>query len=131
MLDNFEHLLAAAPLVAELLTACPSLHMLVTSRSPLHLRGEQQFLVPPLALPDTEQGTTPEAALQSEAVQLFVQRAQAVRPGFALDETNAADVVAICQRLDGLPLAIELARRGSGSCHPTPCSPGWSSGCRC
>ena len=83
--------------------------MLVTSRSPLHLQGEQQFLVPPLALPDAEHGTTPEAALQSEAVQLFVERAQAATPGFSVDETNAAAVAAICQRLDGLPLAIELA----------------------
>jgi predicted ATPase len=109
VLDNFEHLPEAAPLVAELLAVCPSLSVLVTSRTPLHLRGEQQFPVPPLAPPDTKQATTPEAALQSEAVQLFVQRAQAARPRFALDETNAAAVAGICQRLDGLPLSIELA----------------------
>jgi predicted ATPase len=109
VLDNFEHLLAAAPVVAELQGTCPSLTVLVTSRSPLHLRGEQQFLVPPLALPETAQRTTPAAALQSEAVQLFVQRAKAARPNFGLNETTAGDVAAICQRLDGLPLAIELA----------------------
>src|SRR5215212_2260015 len=109
VLDNFEHLLGAAPLVAELLSACPGLTVLITSRSPLHLRGEQQFLVSPLALPDTAQGTTPAAALQSDAVQLFVQRAKAARPSFGLNETTAGDVAAICQRLDGLPLAIELA----------------------
>jgi predicted ATPase/transcriptional regulator with XRE-family HTH domain/Tfp pilus assembly protein PilF len=109
VLDNFEQVIEAAPLVAELLTGCPSLHILVTSRSPLHLYGEQLFLVPPLALPAAQQATTPAAALQSDAVQLFVQRAQAVRPGFGLNETTAADVAAICKRLDGLPLAIELA----------------------
>jgi len=109
VLDNFEQVVEAAPLVADLLTGCPSLHILVTSRSPLHLRGEQQYLVPPLALPDAEHGATPEAALQSDAVQLFVQRAQSIKAGFSLDETNAAAVTGICQRLDGLPLAIELA----------------------
>jgi len=109
VLDNFEQVVEAAPLVVDLLTGCPSLHILVTSRSPLHLRGEQQYLVPPLALPDAEHGVTPEAALQSDAVRLFVQRAQAIKAGFSLDETNAAAVTGICQRLDGLPLAIELA----------------------
>jgi predicted ATPase len=109
VLDNFEHLLEAAPLVAELLTACASLKVLATSRSPLHLRGEQQFAVPPLGLPDPEQGTTPAAALQSDAVRLFVERAQAARPSFEFNEVNAADLIGICQRLDGLPLAIELA----------------------
>jgi predicted ATPase/transcriptional regulator with XRE-family HTH domain len=109
VLDNFEHLLAAAPLVAELLTGCPSLHLLITSRSPLHVQWEQQFAVPPLALPETEHGTTPAAALQSDAVRLFVERAKAVRPSFGLNETTAADIARICQRLDGLPLAIELA----------------------
>jgi predicted ATPase/Tfp pilus assembly protein PilF len=109
VMDNFEHLLVAAGLVDELLTGCPSLHLLITSRSPLHLQWEHQFAVPPLALPETEHGTTPAAALQSEAVQLFVQRAQAVRPRFGLTETTAADIARICKRLDGLPLAIELA----------------------
>src|SRR5215213_4216950 len=109
VLDNFEHLLEAAGLVAELLTACPSLHILITSRTPMHLRGEQVFPVPPLALPDSEPGIAPEAALQSEAVELFVERAKAARSHFTIDETNAAAIVAVCQRLDGLPLAIELA----------------------
>jgi predicted ATPase/Tfp pilus assembly protein PilF len=83
--------------------------VLITSRSPLHLYGEQQFPVPPLALPDGAQAATPEAVLQSDAVQLFVQRARAARPSFGLTETTAVDVADICQRLDGLPLAIELA----------------------
>jgi predicted ATPase/transcriptional regulator with XRE-family HTH domain len=109
VLDNFEQVLAAAPPLAKLLTVCPSLSMLITSRSPLHLRGEQVFAVPPLALPDAPAELTPEAALQSEAVQLFVQRAQAARPGFVLNEITAPDVAGICKRLDGLPLAIELA----------------------
>jgi predicted ATPase len=109
VLDNFEQVLEAGGLVAELLSACPSLTMLITSRRPLRLHGEQQYAVPPLALPAAEEAITPEVVLQSEAVQLFVQRAQAARPGFVLDETMAAAVVAICQRLDGLPLALELA----------------------
>jgi len=109
VLDNFEQVREAAGLVADLLAACPSLTVLITSRSPLHLQGEQQLAVPPLALPTAEQATTPQAALQSEAVQLFVQRARAARPGFELDETTAGEVAGICQRLDGLPLPIELA----------------------
>jgi predicted ATPase/transcriptional regulator with XRE-family HTH domain len=109
VLNNFEHLLEATPLLAELLTAGPGLTVLVTSRSSLHLYGEHLYPVSPLALPQGEQVATAEGVLQSEAVQLFVQRAQAVRPNFTLDETNAADVASICQRLDGLPLAIELA----------------------
>jgi predicted ATPase len=109
VLDNFEHLLDATPLVAELLSACPSLTVLATSRTPLHVHWEHQYPVSPLALPNTEQGTTPAAALQSDAVRLFVERAKAARPSFGLNETTAADVAGICQRLDGLPLAIELA----------------------
>jgi predicted ATPase/transcriptional regulator with XRE-family HTH domain len=109
VLDNFEHVLAAAERVAELLASCPSLHLLTTSRTPLHLQGEHQYLVPPLVLPDTKPGITPEAVFQSEAVQLFVARAQAARSHFTIDEMNAAAIAAICQRLDGLPLAIELA----------------------
>jgi len=108
LLDDFEHLLSAAPLVTELLTACPQLTVLATSREALHLRGEQLFHVPPLALADPDRDLTAEAVARSAAVQLFVERAQAVVPAFALDDSNAVDIAGICARLDGLPLAIEL-----------------------
>lgn len=114
VLDGMEHLLEAAPLVAELLAACPHLTVLATSREPLHLRSEQQLRLAPLALPDPERlpggGDALVAALAAiPAVELFVQRARAVQPGFALDPDNAAVVAAICAHLEGLPLAIELA----------------------
>ena len=111
MLDNFEQVLAAAPLVAELLAACPGLKVLVTSRAPLRLSGEQRVPGPAAgaARPPSTAPTRCERCSQSEAVRLFVERAQAVRPDFALTTTNAAAVAEICRRLDGLPLAIELA----------------------
>jgi predicted ATPase/DNA-binding CsgD family transcriptional regulator len=106
--DNCEHLLlGAADLVSTLLAACPALHILATSRAPLRIRGEQEFLVEPLPVPP---GTSPWSELvTNEAVQLFVERARAVRVNFGIDETNAADIAEVCRRLDGLPLAIELA----------------------
>ncbi|HSH77496.1 MAG TPA: tetratricopeptide repeat protein [Herpetosiphonaceae bacterium] len=107
-IDNFEHLLPAAPLVAELPGAAPRLRALVTSRAPLHVSGEQEFAVPPLALPDPEQPLTMDVA-RVEAVALFVQRVQAFRPDFQLTMENARAITDICLRLDGLPLAIELA----------------------
>lgn len=109
VLDNFEHLLAAATLVAELLEHCPDVRILVTSRAPLLLSGEHEYAVPPLALPD--QGHRPGTLRpeQYAAVQLFVARAQAVRPEFVLTDRSGAAVAEICRRLDGLPLAIELA----------------------
>jgi predicted ATPase len=113
VLDNFEHVVQAAPLVGDLLASCPGVKVLVTSRVALRLRGEHEFPVPPLTLPDLAAG--PDAVLNVEiladfsAVRLFVERAQAVKPGFALAEENAHAVVEICRRLDGLPLAIELA----------------------
>ena len=109
VLDNFEHILPAAPYVAELLAACPALTILATSRTILRLSGEQCFPVPPMALPDPTMRSTAVATSQADAVQLFVHEAQAAQPGFALTDENASAVAAICHRLDGLPLAIELA----------------------
>lgn len=106
--DNYEHLLPAAPLLSELLAAAPHLHCLVTSRVALGLYGEQECAVPPLGLPGSA-GHPPDDLGRFPAIALFVQAARAVRPDFALTAANAAAVVAICQRLDGLPLAIELA----------------------
>jgi len=109
VLDNFEQLLAAASQVSGILEACPRLKILVTSRSVLHLEGEHEFPVPLLALPDLE-ALPPLGELgQYEAVELFMQRAHAVKPDFALTDANAAAVATICVHLDGLPLAIELA----------------------
>jgi predicted ATPase/DNA-binding CsgD family transcriptional regulator/Tfp pilus assembly protein PilF len=109
VLDNFEHLLAAAPVVNELLAPAPQLKVLVTSRAPLHLSGEREYPVPPLALPDPKQLPPLESLSQYAALELFIQRAQAVKPDFSLTHQNADAVVEICYRLDGLPLAIELA----------------------
>jgi predicted ATPase/DNA-binding XRE family transcriptional regulator len=109
ILDNFEHMLAAARAIAELLLACARLTLLVTSREPLNIRGEQVYPVPPLACPRIDVDITVAELLQSDAVRLFVQRAQAVRPDFALANANGMAVARICARLNGLPLAIELA----------------------
>jgi predicted ATPase/DNA-binding CsgD family transcriptional regulator/tetratricopeptide (TPR) repeat protein len=114
VLDNFEQVVAAAPLVAVLLAECHRLKILVTSRATLHLYGEQEFPVPPLALPDLKRLSTMGAELvpslaQYAAVALFVQRAVAVKPDFTLTETNAMVIAEICIGLDGLPLAVELA----------------------
>ena len=106
VLDNFEHLMAAAVGVVELLESCPGVTILVTSREALRVRGEHIYPVPPLSLPDDSHALT---AGDSEAVLLFTERAAAVRPGFRLEPDNADDIVAICRLLDGLPLAIELA----------------------
>lgn len=109
VLDNFEQLVAAAPLVTELLEASTSIKILVTSRSLLRVYGEHEFSVPPLSLPNLSQGADFEALKQSPAVSLFCQRAAALKPDFVLTEDNARAVAEICSRLDGLPLAIELA----------------------
>ncbi len=110
LLDNFEQVVAAAPLVSSLLAGCPGLTVLATSRSPLHVSGEQEFAVPLLAVPEQQQSALPvEQLVGADAVALFVQRAQAASSDFRLTSQNAAAVVAIVRRLDGLPLAIELA----------------------
>jgi predicted ATPase/serine/threonine protein kinase len=109
LMDNFEQVCDAAALVKELLDACPALTVLVTSRVVLHIYGEQEFPVPPLPLPAADALSSPETLMQCASVALFVQRAAAGRPDFALTQKNASAVVEICRRLDGLPLAIELA----------------------
>jgi len=111
LLDNAEHLPDAAPTVAALLAVCPGLRVLVTSRAALRLRAEQVFPVPSLALPDPRQHTPYDldALSQVAAVRLFVRRARAARPDFALTPADADAVAEVCRRLDGLPLAIELA----------------------
>jgi predicted ATPase/DNA-binding XRE family transcriptional regulator len=109
VLDNFEHVLAAAPFVVRLLSGCPRLKILVTSRAHLRLRGEQEWLVWPLALPNRADTGTDRNSGETPAVQLFVERARAVRPELALTATDAGVVADICRRLDGLPLALELA----------------------
>ncbi len=107
LLDNLEHLLPAASELAALLTACPTLTILATSREPLRLRAEHEIPVAPLALPASD--VSPTELANVPAVALFVQRAEAANPRFALTAENAASIAAICRKLDGLPLAIELA----------------------
>jgi predicted ATPase/class 3 adenylate cyclase/Tfp pilus assembly protein PilF len=109
VLDNFEQVLSAAPVIADLLGACRQLKVLMTSRAALHVSGEQEYAVPPLSLPDEWHAHAPKDLMSSESVALFVERARAVDPGFAVTEGNAAALADICRRLDGLPLAIELA----------------------
>lgn len=114
LLDNFEQVAAAAPQLVDLLTACPDLKVLVTSREVLRVRGEHEFVVPLLVLPDLQRLASIQAGLaavlaNNPAVTLFVERAQAVRPDFQLTDENAGSVAEICARLGGLPLALELA----------------------
>jgi predicted ATPase len=109
LLDNFEHLVQAAPTVADLLASGPNLKILVTSRGALHVYGEHEFPVPPLALPDSQSKLSVEVLSRCPAVALFGQRAVAAKPDFELNQENALIVAEICTRLDGLPLAIELA----------------------
>jgi predicted ATPase/class 3 adenylate cyclase len=109
VLDNFEQVAGATSLISDLLGAAPEVKLLITSRSALHLSGEHEFAVPPLRVPDTQHMPSPERMPQYEAVRLFIERAQAVRAGFSITNENAPAVAEICVRLDGLPLAIELA----------------------
>ena len=109
VLDNFEHLLEAAAEVVGLIETCPRLVVLVTSRAPLRVRGEHEYPVPPLALPSTTQSPTEGEVVGTPSGRLFVERARAASPSFMLTRENAAAVAAICWRLAGLPLALELA----------------------
>jgi predicted ATPase len=109
VLDNFEHVLEAAPEVATLIESCPNLTVLATSRAPLRVRGEQEYPVPPLDVPDPARAPDPQDVVGAPAVELFVQRARAVSPAFEFAGHNAWAVVEICWRLEGLPLALELA----------------------
>ncbi len=109
VLDNFEHVEKAATVVDELLTAAPGLNVLVTSRMVLHLYGEYEFSTPPLDVPDPVIACEPTVLAHFSAVQLFVERAQAVQPDFALTSENGVYVAQICAKVDGLPLALELA----------------------
>jgi non-specific serine/threonine protein kinase len=121
ILDNFEHVTQAAPIVAAVLAACPQVNVLVTSRERLRVSGERAIPLAPLTLPADER--RPDLDLEelsrSPAVALFVERARAQTPDFVLNESNAADVAAICRRLDGLPLAIELAAPWSRMLSPS------------
>jgi predicted ATPase/DNA-binding XRE family transcriptional regulator len=108
VLDNFEHVLDAAADLADLLAACPAVTLLVTSRAPLKLRAEREYPVRPLALPDAGPTPTPDDIAHVSSVRLFLERARAAAPGFELTASNCAAVAAICRRLDGLPLALEL-----------------------
>lgn len=109
LLDNFEQVVTTAPLIEELLANCPRLKILVTSREVLHIDAEHVFSVPPLGIPDLNQLSEDEMITQYPAIALFLQRAQAVLPTFQLTKTNARTIAEICVRMDGLPLAIELA----------------------
>lgn len=109
LIDNFEQVLPAAAQIANLLEACPSLKILVTSRASLHLRAEKELPIPPLEVPPLRENHELEGLSQYAAVELFIQRCQAVKPDFKITNDNASAIAEICQRLDGLPLAIELA----------------------
>jgi predicted ATPase len=109
VLDNFEHLLEAAPEVVTMLGVSPSVKVLATSRAPLHVRGEHEYPVAPLAVPYADWASDADGVVASPAARLFVDRAREANPSFSLTRENAAAVAAICRRVDGLPLALELA----------------------
>lgn len=109
ILDNFEHVLPAAPFVSQLLNACPRLTVLVTSREALHLTGEHEYAVPPFPVPGEHRLVELDELAENEAVRLYVERASAKSSGFRLTDQNASAVAELCRWLDGLPLAIELA----------------------
>ena len=134
VLDNCEHLAAAVASLAErLLVACPALSILATSREPLGVEGECSWPVPPLSLPPggAVVTATGDALRGSDAVRLFEQRAQLVRPSFRVTDGNAAAVLHICDRLDGLPLAIELAAARIRILRPPSWRSAWTTSSRC
>jgi hypothetical protein len=131
ILDNFEHLLAGAPVVARMLRETSALRVLVSSRSSLRISGEQECPVPPLAVPDPGTSPAPEALAGCESVRLFAERAAAVLPDFAVDEQNAPAIAQIARRLDGLPLALELAAARVKLLPPEAILAGWSTRCAC
>jgi len=114
VVDNFEQVLPAAPVLNDLLAAAPRLKMLVTSRALLRLKVEREFIVPPLDVPSDIAELSPDELLQYESVKLFAERAQAVKSNFAATDENLQIIAEICSRLDGLPLAIELCDVGRG-----------------
>jgi predicted ATPase/class 3 adenylate cyclase len=118
VLDNFEQVVRAAPRIAALLGAAPTIKMLVSSREVLRLRGEHDYPVPPMGLPEIKRRQTAAVLAQYEAIALFIQHAQAANPAFVLDEDNAATIAEICARLEGLPLALELAAARSRLLRP-------------
>jgi predicted ATPase len=118
LLDNLEQVVSAAPDAAALVTACPELRILVTSRTPLRISAEQQYALAPLALPPPEGGHGPESTIAYPGIALFVERAKMAKSGFELNADNAEAIVAVCRRLDGLPLAIELAAARVGLLSP-------------
>ncbi|MDQ4128997.1 MAG: helix-turn-helix domain-containing protein, partial [Actinomycetota bacterium] len=119
VLDNFEHVAEAAPEVVDLLGSCPDLFALVTSRAPLRVRGEREYPVSPLAVPDPARTLGMEEMARTPAVGLFVEQARDASPGFELTQENAAVVAEICRRLDGLPLALELVAAQARFLGPT------------
>jgi predicted ATPase len=118
VIDNFEHVLAAAPFIGGLLAGCPALTVLATSREPLSVHAEERYRVLPLALPGRETAADADALAGVDAVELFCARARSREPDFGLDDANAAAVAEICRRVDGLPLAIELAAARCGLLSP-------------
>lgn len=114
IIDNFEQVIAAAPMLSELLASARLITMLVTSREAMHISGEHVFNVPPLEVPEPEQRECVEKMMQQAAIALFVSRAQAVQNSFVLTEDNIHQVAELCERLDGIPLAIELAASNVG-----------------
>lgn len=119
VIDNWEQVIVAAPEVAALLASCPGVTVLATSRAPLRLRGEREYPLAPLTIPDLTHFPLVAQLADNPAVQLFVDRAHSVAPSFALTRENAATVAAICRRLDGLPLALELAAARARLLSPT------------
>ncbi len=126
LLDNFEQVISAAPLVAELLAACSELKVLITSRAGLRIRGESEYPVPPLALPDLKQLPPPESLSQYAAVELFIQRARAVKPGFGSRMIRLRQLPKFVTGWTGCRWQSSWRRRASSYCPRMPCSPAWN-----